>query len=35
MTDDEWAECEEMMAAAERLGKMLTGETEPDGEPGE
>ncbi|MCE2453728.1 MAG: hypothetical protein J4F48_13140 [Nitrospinae bacterium] len=35
ITDDEWAECEEMMAAAERLGKMLTGETEPDGEPGE
>ena len=34
MTDDEWAECEEMMAAAERLGKMLTGETDPDGEPG-
>ena len=35
ITDDEWAECEEMMAAAERLGKMLTGETDPDGEPGE
>ncbi len=34
ITDDEWAECEEMMAAAERLGKMLTGETDPDEEPG-
>lgn len=30
ITDDEWAECEEMMAAAERLGKMMTGEIDPD-----
>ncbi len=30
ITDDEWADCEEMMARAERLGKMLTGETDPD-----
>ena len=28
ISDDEWARCEEMMAAAERLGKMLTGETD-------
>ncbi len=27
ITDDEWAACEEMMAAAVKLGKMLTGET--------
>lgn len=26
ITDDEWAKCEEMMAAAVKLGKMLTGE---------
>ncbi len=30
IADDEWAKCEEMMARAERLGKMLTGEMEPD-----
>ena len=30
IADDEWAECEEMMAAAERLGKMLAGEMGPD-----
>ena len=35
IADDEWAECEEMMAAAERLGKMLAGEAGPDEEPGE
>ena len=30
MSDDEWARCEEMMARAVKLGKMLTGETAPD-----
>ena len=30
ITDDEWAACEEMMAAAVKLGKMLTGKTDPD-----
>ena len=32
MSDDEWAACEEMMAAAVKLGKMLTGEMDTDNE---
>ena len=32
MSDDEWAACEEMMAAAIKLGKMLTGEMDTDNE---
>ena len=35
MSDDEWARCEEMMAAAVKLGKMLAGETAPDEETNE
>ena len=32
ITDDEWAVCEEMMAAAVKLGKILTGETDTEDE---
>ena len=35
ITDDEWADCEAMMANAVKLGKMLTGEFDPEEATGE